>query len=199
MCMTSTPTRGRPRGFDRDAALDTAIRVFWTKGYEATSVRDLSQELGIGQPSLYNAFDGKRELFTRAVGVYDHTYGGFIDAALAEEDTASRAMHRILAEAPGRYTRDGLPRGCLIVGGDAGTDDEEVHRELAQRRARKTAELAAKIDGDVAAGVLPSGTPSSATAAYMMTVLNGLAHRACDGVPRDELEDVARVAAGALP
>jgi AcrR family transcriptional regulator len=197
--MTSTPARGRPRGFDRDTALDTAVRVFWRKGYEATSVRDLSQELGIGQPSLYNAFGGKHALFTEAVGVYDQTYGGFIDAALNEEPTAPLALRRILSEAPQRYTRDGLPPGCLIAGGDAGTTDDTVHRELSDLRARKTAQIAARIDDDIAAGRIPPGTDSSATAAYVMTVLSGLAQRARDGVPREELAAIARIAATALP
>lgn len=197
--MTSTPPRGRPRGFDRDTALDTVIRVFWRKGYEATSVRDLSQELGIGQPSLYNAFGGKRALFTEAVGVYDHTYGGFIDAALDEEPTATLAVHRILTEAPQRYTRDGLPPGCLIAGGDAGTDDEDVHHELSELRRRKTAQIAARIDDDITARRLPEETDSATAAAYVMTVLSGLAQRARDGVPRDDLAAIARMASTALP
>lgn len=197
--MTSTPPRGRPRGFDRDTALDTVIRVFWRKGYEATSVRDLSQELGIGQPSLYNAFGGKRALFTEAVGVYDHTYGGFIDAALNEEPTAALALRRILTEAPQRYTRDGLPPGCLIAGGDAGTDDEDVHHELSELRRHKTAQIAAKIDDDTAAGRLPEETDAAATAGYVMTVLSGLAQRARDGVPQHDLAAITRMASAALP
>lgn len=197
--MASTTTRGRPRGFDRDAALDRAIRLFWRKGYEATSVRELSEEIGIGQPSLYNAFGGKRALFEEAVGVYDREYGGFIDAALTQEPTAARAMGRILTEAPTRYTRRGLPRGCLVSSGDAGTDDDEVREAMARLRGQKTRDLRRKIETDMAAGLLPDDTDASGLAGYVMAALSGLVQRARDGAPRRELEKIASIAKVALP
>ena len=61
---------GRPRGFDEDAALDAAMRLFWQQGYEATGVADLTKAMGITTPSLYTAFGNKDELFRRAVDRY---------------------------------------------------------------------------------------------------------------------------------
>lgn len=195
----TTTKRGRPRGFDRDAALDQAIRLFWRQGYEATSVRDLSEELGIGQPSLYSAFGGKRALFEEAVEVYDREYGGFIDAALAEEPTAVETMRRMLTEAPVRYTRRGLPRGCLVASGDAGTGDGEVKTWLSKFRDQKTRELAHKIQADMSTGALPAETDAQTLAAYVMAVLSGLVQRARDGAPRRELEGISRLAIASLP
>ena len=192
-------SRGRPREFDRDAALDQAIRLFWRKGYEATSVRELSDELGIGQPSLYNAFGGKRALFDEALDVYERRYGEFIDTALEEEATATLAMRRILAEAPARYTRRGLPRGCLVTSGDAGTDDTEVRAAMSRIRERKAARLRQRIENDVAAGALPPDVDAATLAGYVMSVLSGLVQRARDGATRRELESIARIAASALP
>lgn len=196
--MAATVARGRPPSFDRQQALDRAIRVFWSKGYESTSVRDLSTALGIGLPSLYNTFGDKRALFTEAVDAYDQTYGGFIDAALAEEPTAERAIHRIITEAPARYTRRGLPRGCLIVSGDEGTTDDVIHLTLRRQRRRNREALAAKVAADVAAGVLPDTIDPAGLADYVMTLLGGIAQRARDGATRDELTTVARIAARSI-
>lgn len=197
--MAPTPTRGRPRAFDRDAALDQAIRLFWLKGYEATSVRDLSEALGIGTPSLYSAFGDKRALFAEAVAAYERHYGEFINAALDEEPTAALAMRRILAEAPARYTRRGLPRGCLVVYGDAGADDDQVRTSMALVREHNTGRLRRKIETDIAEGRLSEDIDAAAMAGYLMGTLSGLVQQARDGTSRRELEKVAAIAAAALP
>lgn len=198
MTMTTT-ARGRPRSFDRDAALDKAIRLFWRYGYEATSVRDLTTELGIGAPSLYHAFGDKQRLFAAALRGYDEGYGDFIARALAEEPTARAAAIRVFAEGPSRYTRRGLPAGCLIASGDAGTTDAEVRSLLRRVRRDKCAAFAAKIRTDVRAGRLPADTDADALGRYTMAALSGIAQSARDGVPRAQLHRVADLALRAWP
>ncbi|NMD58254.1 MULTISPECIES: TetR/AcrR family transcriptional regulator [Tsukamurella] len=195
----ATTTRGRPRSFDREAALDAAARIFWEKGFEATSIRDLTERLGVEAPSLYRAFGDKRTLFEEAVAVYDRTYGGFIDRAFAEEVTSRAVALRLLAEGPQRYTRDGLPRGCLVVSGDAGTDDAEVAGHMIAMRGANVGRLADLIARDVESGVLPESVDPLALARFTFAVLNGLAEAAREGVPVGELEAVAAVAAAAWP
>ncbi|WGD37779.1 TetR/AcrR family transcriptional regulator [Lysinibacter sp. HNR] len=196
---TGKATPGRPRGFDRDVALDRAIRLFWRKGYETTSMRDLSEELGIGQPSLYNAFGNKRTLFDEVLKAYELKYGEFIDTALNEETTAVLAMQRILAEAPARYTRRGLPRGCLVASGDAGSDNLEVRAMMSRIRENKTTRLRHKLESDITAGNLADGLDAAGLAGYVMSVLSGLAQRACDGATPKEIANIANIAAKALP
>jgi len=191
--------RGRPRSFDRDAALDKAIRLFWERGFEATSTRDLSSALGIGMPSIYAAFGDKRQLFAEAVEVYDARYGGFIDAALDQEPTARAAVARILAQAPGRYTRRGLPSGCLIISGDDGSADETVGAALRRIREKKTQTEADKIRPDIASGDLPADTDELARAPYAMSTLIAITQAARDGIPRARLDQVAAIALRAWP
>lgn len=193
-----TSVRGRPRSFDRDAALDKAILLFWERGYEATSTRDLSSALGVGIPSIYAAFGDKQCLFAEAVQVYDERYGGFINAALSEESTARAAFARILLEAPARYTRRGLPHGCLVVSGDDGTVDPAVRAALQRIRRQKTGELADKVRADIAAGDVPADTDAQALAQYVMTTLSGIAQAARDSISRATLDRVAALAIRAL-
>lgn len=189
-----TATRGRPRSFDRETALDKAVRLFWERGYEATSTRDLGSALGVGVPSLYAAFGDKQQFFTEALQVYDIRYGEFIETALTEETTARRAVARILTEAPARYTRRGLPTGCLIVSGDDGTSDPIVRETLIRIREKKTAMLADKIGIDIAVGELPDDTDASALARHTMVTLSGIAQAARDHLPRAQLDAVAGIA-----
>lgn len=189
-----TTTKGRPRGFDRDEKLDLAIRLFWRQGYEGTSIRDLSGELGLAAPSLYSAFGGKRQLFAEAVEVYDRTYGGFIERALAEERRGSDAAVRMLREGPARYTRRGMPRGCLVVSGDAGAVDEQVHESLGTLRQGKTDALVARIAEDVSLGELAAEADAAALGRFTMASLGGLALAARDGVGCAELRRTAEIA-----
>jgi AcrR family transcriptional regulator len=195
----TTPTRGRPRSFDRSAALDKAVRLFWRQGYEATTVRDLTDELGIGAPSLYSAFGDKQQLFSEALEVYDEQYGEFIDRALAEEPTAKLAASRVFTEGPEQYTRPGLPTGCLIASGDAGTTNAKVCDQLAKLRARKAAAFTRKIRADIKAGRLPADTDATALGRYTMAMVIGIAHSARDGIARAQLQRIAALAMRAWP
>ena len=88
--------RGRPRSFDRDAALERAMEVFWRQGYEATSINDLTAAMGINPPSLYAAFGDKERLFLEAVERYRCGHAAAGDAVLERETTARGAVARLL-------------------------------------------------------------------------------------------------------
>src|SRR5437870_13048980 len=77
-----TSTLGRPRAFDAEKALDRALTVFWRKGYEGTSLPDLTRAMGINRPSLYAAFGNKQSLFKKAVARYCQGPGAYTRAAL---------------------------------------------------------------------------------------------------------------------
>ncbi|WP_250474604.1 TetR/AcrR family transcriptional regulator [Caballeronia sp. GAFFF1] len=122
----------RPREFDEEAALDAATAQFWSRGYEATSVRDLAATMGLTAASLYNAFGDKRALFERALKRYvEH---GF-------RDRVRRFEHRlpprdaILAffdEIIELSVRDPHRKGCLVVNSalELAPHDRQIHRAL---------------------------------------------------------------------
>lgn len=173
--------------------------MFWSQGFEATSIADLTETLGIGPPSLYRAFGDKATLFLEAVTAYDLAYGGFIDAALDQEPTARGAASRMLREAPDRYTRAGLPPGCLIVSGDAGTTNSDVAKLLERIRSEKAAALSSKIRNDITSGILPPEPLPDPLARFTMASLAGIANAAREGLPAGELAQVAAIALRAWP
>lgn len=194
MLRMSPTTRGRPRSFDRDAALEQALRLFWERGYEATSIGDLTTAMGIGAPSLYAAFGDKTTLFKEAVESFGAKYGDFIARALAEEPTAEAAMRRTLREAAEEYTRPNYPRGCLVISAGVNTNSGEVADMLRELRSRNLRLFTERIQADMDSGVLVANDDASTLARYVGTVMQGMSHAARDGAGRAELERVAELA-----
>jgi AcrR family transcriptional regulator len=180
---------GRPREFDRDAALAKARDTFWARGYEGVSMADLVAALGIASARIYAAFGSKEALFREAVELYDAREGGFATRALAEEPTAAAAINRILREAIELYTRKGRPRGCMVVSAatNCSQENETVREWLAAFRRRRTASLVKRLQKAVVAGELPARMDAEALGEYFATVLHGLSVQARDGVPKDRL------------
>ena len=85
--MEHTAIRGRPREFCVDNALATALRIFWSKGYEGTSLSDLTEAMGITRPSLYAVFGNKEQLFRQALDLYEREKMAYVGEAL-EQPTA---------------------------------------------------------------------------------------------------------------
>ncbi|MCX5237457.1 TetR/AcrR family transcriptional regulator [Streptomyces prunicolor] len=187
-------TRGRPRSFDRATALEQAVLAFWERGYEATSVSDLTRVMGIGAPSLYAAFGDKQALFAEVVEEYGARYGFFGDRALAEEPTARAAVARVLREAAGEYTVPGRPRGCLVLHAATNCTVPGIEESLRARRNAALAAFESRIDADIEAGELPAGTDAAALARHAGAVIQGMSQQARDGASRQELEALAEIA-----
>jgi AcrR family transcriptional regulator len=192
-------SRGRPRSFDRETALEKAILAFWERGYEATSVADLTRVMGIGAPSLYAAFGDKQTLFQEAVLAYGTRYAAFGDRALAEEPTARGAVARTLREAAAVYTAPGHPHGCLFVHASVSCSTPEVAESLRARRNAAIAAFESRIRAGVAAGELPADTDATALARHAGAVIHGMSQQARDGATRQELEAVAELAMAIWP
>ncbi len=104
----------RPREFDIDEALQAALETFWSKGFEATSLQDLTEAMGIPKGSLYKAFGDKKALFLRALGAYLEAGRRRLAVALAAD--APLAALREWLEHPTRCGAGaGEPRGCFVV------------------------------------------------------------------------------------
>ncbi|WP_246127921.1 TetR/AcrR family transcriptional regulator [Amycolatopsis rhizosphaerae] len=194
--------RGRPRGFDRDAALAAATRLFWERGYEATSVSELTEAMGIKPGSLYATFKDKRSLFEEVVRAYGRSpVGAFIGVALAEEATAYRAFARVLREAARTYADPAHPAGCLTISAatNVAAQDAEVEAFLREIRTGNLAVFEARLRAARRAGELPGDADPAMLAAYFAAVIQGMSQRARDGASPEELAATAELALKAWP
>ncbi|HQR38143.1 MAG TPA: TetR/AcrR family transcriptional regulator [Blastocatellia bacterium] len=192
--------RGRPRSFDRDAALEHAMQLFWRHGYEATSISELTAAMGITPPSLYAAFGDKERLFLEAIERYTAGPGNSV-AMLAGASSARGAIEGLLTGACDELTNPGHPPGCMVVTAATNCSESSAHLQsaLAKMRAANEARIRTTIERGVAEGELPQGTDSAALAKFFMTVLQGMTIQARDGAARDALLTVAHAAMNAWP
>lgn len=193
--------RGRPREFDRDEALECAMRLFWSRGYEATSISDLTRAMRITPPALYSAFGDKKRLFLEAVGRYEKGPGCFAQKALTEEPTAELAIRRILFGALKSFTDPKNPRGCLVVLGatNCALESADISEALAERRRMAESAVRARIAAGKNAGELCDNVDVDALTGMVMATLFGLAIKARDGAPRTHLQRIVEQLMKAWP
>jgi AcrR family transcriptional regulator len=196
-------TRGRPRGFDVDVALDRAIDVFWREGYDGASLAELTAAMSITATSLYAAFGSKRQLFERAFTRYLTIDMAYAARALDRQRLAD-VFRAYLLDAVDSMTRDDRPHGCMSVqigGSRTGLTPtgNEVRDFVATARTEGLTRLATRIEeGRDREGFDLKGLTPAGVAEYLASVSNGIAVRAADGVTRAELRVVAEIALRAL-
>ncbi|WP_341395917.1 TetR/AcrR family transcriptional regulator [Arthrobacter sp. G119Y2] len=177
---------GRPRSFDRDAALDKAMRLFWERGYEQTSINDLTRELGISAPSLYAAFGDKRALFEESVARYETSPQSVTTAGKA--GTSQHEVLRAMFDCAAReYASTEHPRGCLVNSEPKLAGNRTQNRAITAALLRKVAESA------------ETGSGAETLAAFAQVMLVGLSSYARDGANEEQLQRVADLALRVMP
>jgi len=193
--------RGRPLSFDRDAALEQAMHVFWQRGYEAASITSLTAAMGITAPSLYTAFHDKEHLFLEAIERYAAGPGGGHLRALQDEPTAYLAIRRCLEEAAEALTRPCHPPGCMVTmaATNCAVASAHIQAALANRRAAADAGVRRRIEQGIKDRELPADTDAEALSNFYATVIRGMSMQATDGASRESLMATAATAMRAWP
>jgi AcrR family transcriptional regulator len=192
---------GRPREFDRDAALEAAMLLFWRKGFAATSMNDLCEAMGIRSPSLYAAFGGKEALYLEAVDHYVRTVGPPVWDRLADGETARAGVESLLLAATESLPKSrATPAGCMAALGAVGDEWPPAITNVVRKvRLKMLSNLRSRLEAAVSDGELPASTDIDRLSRFYLSVFEGMAIQARDGASRAELRGVAAAAMAAWP
>ena len=191
-------SRGRPRSYDPDAVLDRAAQLFWANGFSATSLDDLSAAMGMGRPSIYNAFGDKEALFLRALQRYRDTVALTPLRALEAEDSIRQGLEAFFRQFVAYTTADRSHLGCLLGNVAPITDLPDVQRFVKTGLAAFEAQIAAHLSAAVGRGELPPDYPTQLGARRAVNAGLAISARARYGTPREELLDDAEDATSSV-
>lgn len=195
---------GRKRAFDREEALDKAMKLFWRSGYSGTSLSNLTAELGINKPSLYAAFGNKEQLFKSALSHYKEKYTAPIYTTLIEPKTDSlptrlESFLRSIAEV---VSDPELPMGCLYVNSscESGAKDmtSEIRDALYTIKGDTMQYFVDVFNKEQALGNLPKEADVAVISNYLMAILFGMGVLAKNGSTLKELEPVIKITVDSL-
>ncbi|MFT4189913.1 MAG: TetR/AcrR family transcriptional regulator [Comamonas sp.] len=192
--------RGRPRNFDRDAALARAMAMFWARGYEASSLTELMAAMGLNPPSFYAAFGSKDALYREAIDLYLATVGAGSMKVLAETPGVHEAIRRMLLASLDVALASPSSGGCLVSLGLFNCQAQNAPlREHMRELRRSTARLIRqRLERGVADGELAADTDTERLATYFATIIQGISFQAQDGAGRPTLLGLVTTAMAAF-
>ena len=187
-------SRGRPKVFDREAALDKAMTLFWQHGYEATSLSDLVEATGAKAPTLYAEFVNKEGLFRAVLERYITQFADRHEAQLfCEDKTVTAALSDYFAALASCYTNKETPAGCFLVNTSAtlAASSREVARMLKSRHAQQEETLRAFLDKRQQRGEIPASKNTEELAQFLSCILRGMSITAREGASYDTLMQIS--------
>lgn len=190
----------RPREFDEEEVLDAAVECFWRRGLESTSIRDLAEASGVNQPSLYNAFGGKRELFAQALERYATLRMRERIRRLEQKHPPKEAIRAFFRELVSHTLSDPDRRGCLIVNSalEVAPHDAELRAVIASYLGEIEAFFGRCVNQLRESGDLSSGLDPKDAARLFLGVLLGVRVAARAKPERALLEGMIRPALALL-
>jgi TetR/AcrR family transcriptional repressor of nem operon len=185
----------RPREFDPDTALERAMQLFWSKGYEATSLDDLCEATGLSRSSLYAAFGDKRALLLRSLERYEARIDSFVGGNLDRPVPIREAMEAFIDDLIDRIVAGPGRRGCFLgnCAAEFARSDGEAVARVRHGLARIEETFTTAFDRAKARGEIAAGADTRALARFFLASVQGLRLVGKANPDRDALEDVKRV------
>ncbi|GJL38135.1 TPA: TetR/AcrR family transcriptional regulator [Kluyvera intermedia] len=193
-------SRGRPREFDRTEALNQAMKIFWQKGYTATSMNDLYEAMGIKSPSLYAAFGSKEDLYEEVLLHYEQSVAPRIWGHMTSEPSPREAVWLWLERSADMLTQTDMPHGCMVTLSAVGSEGNDRLGQLVRRmRAAGFSLLKTRLEQAQKQGDLPGSVDVEALTRLYVSIQQGMSIQARDGASREILLSIARSAMALWP
>lgn len=188
-------TCGRPKSFDKEAALEKALDVFWTQGYDGASLKDLTAAMGINKPSMYATFGNKEQLYLQAIEMYKLREGAPFFEALNQQSIRDviAAVFCGIVEAKCSNEKH---KGCLMIQSSlACSDDSHIIKTSALKMRGEFIQLIQeRFDKAAEDGQLIDNANTQLMTHYAVTMLDGLQIHSVDTPPQEMLNNVAKMA-----
>ncbi|KAF6574483.1 TetR/AcrR family transcriptional regulator [Paenibacillus polymyxa] len=166
----------RPREFDEDQALDAAMRIFWEKGFEATSLSDLTSTMGIQRPSIYAAFGDKKQLFEAALRKYTQSHAAYVRSRLQSNSSVKEAFYNFFGGVVAEEYEDGPNRGCFCINTmvELAPHDEKFEILTREHQMYLSAVFQETLERGIQSGELEATMDARALAHMLVSLLIGI-------------------------
>ncbi|MCZ3382221.1 MULTISPECIES: TetR/AcrR family transcriptional regulator [Kosakonia] len=183
-------SRGRPKVFDREAALDKAMTLFWQHGYEATSLSDLVEATGAKAPTLYAEFTNKEGLFRAVLDRYITRFARQHEAQLlCEEKSVESALRDYFTAVAKCFTSTDTPAGCFMINTSAtlAASSQAIANTIKSRHAQQEETLRQFLTARQLRGEIPQTVDTLALAQFLGCILQGMSISAREGASCEKL------------
>ncbi|MCV3764518.1 TetR/AcrR family transcriptional regulator [Rhizobium sp. TRM95796] len=189
-------SRGRPREFDTEAALDAAMALFIERGYAAAAISDLGEAMGLTAGSIYKAFGDKRGVFAAALDRYTSTRDLRIADHLNEAATGRERLRRLIDYYAGNSHGESGRRGCLVIGSarDLALFDPDLQARIENAVSVRESLILDVIRDGQSDGSIPVHVDAEATAKAMLCLLYGMRVIGKTGRSEAEMQAIAATA-----
>lgn len=166
----------RPREFDEDQALNAAMQIFWEKGFEATSLSDLTSKMGIQRPSIYAAFGDKKQLFEAALRKYTQSHAAYVRSRLQSNSSVKEAFYNFFGGVVAEEYEDGPNRGCFCINTmvELAPHDEKFEILTREHQMYLSAVFQETLERGIRSGELEASMDARALAHTMVSLLIGI-------------------------
>ena len=191
---------GRPLEYDPDKALDAAMHLFWSQGYEATSLSDLLNAMGLSKSSLYQGFGGKKELFMRCINRYCDNYAGLFLDLLNKAGSGRSFIEETLLMAANETRRSEMRRGCLLMNtaSEFAQKDPAIAQRVATGFDRFRGVFLAAVERGQREGDITTQVDAEPLASYLMSSMGGLKTVVKGGADEQKVKDIVDIIMRAL-